>query len=95
MKNLRNEKDQNLAAELSHIIAERRGMEKREKELKAYFKEKAGDDIAIKAGDILILLTEKSRESLDRKLLTADFGAEKLAPYIKTTSYVQVDVKGA
>ena len=84
-----------LAAELLKAIEQRKQFERRESELKDYFKTKMGnmnlDTISV--GGILVSLVEKSRSGLDRKALVAAFGEDVINQYEKQTQYTQVDVK--
>ena len=96
MKNLRGKEAQEKAMELSHLIAERKENKKKEDQLKAWFKEKAGNKaMMIKAGDVIIDIRDKESTSLDRKALISKFGEKKIEPFIRTTSYLTVETKGA
>ncbi len=90
MKTIRAKSDIEKANELFELIEARKEIERKERELKDYFK--AMGEAAIKANDILITLTEKERTNLDRKALQAFMG-DKLVEFETTTEYVQVDVK--
>ena len=90
-----NKSDASLALELKEMIDQRRAIEKREQELKSYFKTKLtnlGHDTAT-IGGILISLITKSRTDIDRKAIAAQFGADFLKSYERKTAYMQVDVK--
>ncbi len=93
MKTLKRQDYIDQAIELSHIIAERKIIEKRESELKDLFKGLADGDSAIKCGDVLIVFSQCERESLDRKALEAHFGKEAVAEFVKVTEYVKTEVK--
>lgn len=58
------------ANELFNVIEQRKTLEKREKELKASFKELLGEETAIDANGILISVTSRERKSLDKKALS-------------------------
>ncbi len=95
MKTLRSKTDIDLAIELSHVIAERRTLEKRETELKDYFKNKINDFGVIRVGDVIIVLSECERESLDRKALETELGVDRVKEFVNITTYTKLEVKGA
>ena len=84
-----------IANELVEVIELRRQLERKEQELKNYFKTHLSnlniDTVTV--GGVLISLVEKNRSSLDRKALDVAFGNEVISRYEKVTQYVQVDVK--
>jgi len=82
------------AKELLATIRTRRELEKKETELKDFFKEKNTDGF-IDAGGVLVTFTNKTRTSLDRKALEAHFGKDVIARFENSTPYCQVDVKEA
>lgn len=87
--------DAELAIELKAVIDQRRVIEKREEELKSYFKTKLtnlGNDTA-SLGGVLISLVSKSRTDIDKKAITAQMGADFLKQFEVKTSYIQVDVR--
>lgn len=87
--------DLTLAQELQAVIEERRLIEKREANLKNYWKtrlENLGLD-SIMLGGVLISLSSKSRNSLDRKALVAAFGEDGIKAFDKITKYIQLDVR--
>ncbi len=87
-------RDAVLANELLELIEARKVIERREKELKQYFKTKLdniGHDTA-SLGGVLISLVTKERRDLDKKSLKAHFG-DLIKSFEKTTRYLQVDVK--
>lgn len=87
--------DVELALELKALIAQRRLVEKREKELKEYFKTRLaslGHDTA-NLGGVLISLMTKVRTDIDKKGLLAQYGPDFLTPFETKTGYIQVDVK--
>ena len=88
--------DAALAIELKEVICQRRIIEKREDELKSYFKTKLtslGHDTA-SLGGILISLLSKTRTDIDRKAIACQMGADFLKRFETKTQYMQVDVKG-
>lgn len=86
-----------IANELLEVIEQRRQLDRREEELKSYFRTRLKglnvDTVTI--GGILISLVEKSRSSLDRKALEVAFTYEVISRYEKITTYTQVDIKQA
>lgn len=90
-----NKSDALLANELKDLIEQRKVIVKREQELKSYFKTKLinlGHDTAT-IGGILISLIDKVRKDIDRKAISAQYGADFLKQFETKTKYVQVDVK--
>lgn len=86
--------DTTLAIELHQIILQRRAIEKREQELKTFFKTKLsslGVD-TVTTGGILIKLVDRSRTDIDRKALMAVLGPDTVKQFERTTTYLQVDV---
>lgn len=79
------------AKRLAKLIEDRKAIEKEEAELKKYFKGEIEGGV-LEAGDVVITIEVKSRESLDREALEAELGS-KLKKYIKVTEYEQVNVK--
>jgi hypothetical protein len=87
--------DAELAIELKAVIDQRRAIEKREEELKSYFKTKLGNlghDIA-NLGGVLISLVSKSRTDIDKKAIAGQMGADFLKRFEVKSRYIQVDVK--
>lgn len=87
--------DAMLAKELNQVIQDRRALEKREAELKDFFKTRMsamGTD-TLSVGGILVSMVSKARSGLDAKALTVALGEDKIAEFQKVTEYVQVDVK--
>lgn len=95
MKVLRKDEYKAKAKKLSEYIQKRRDLEKMEKELKEEFKGLMGDDLECKVGDYLMLLTEKTRKSLDKKKLVAKLGADKVKAFESETTYYTFDIKQA
>lgn len=83
------------AITLMRVIDERKSIEKEEKELKEFFKSYLSQEgeAAVLAGNVLIIISEKERASLDTDLMKTD-GID-LKKYEKKTKYQQVDVKVA
>jgi hypothetical protein len=80
------------AKDLLNTIRTRRELEKKESELKEFFKTKNTDGF-IDADGVLVTFTDKKRTSLDRKALEAKFGKDVIAQFEVTTEYTQIDVK--
>lgn len=83
------------AIELMQIIDRRRELDKQEKAIKDFFKaycEQEGET-ALLAGQILIIISEKERTTVDMEKMKAD-GIE-LKKYERVTKYKQMDVKRA
>lgn len=83
-----------LAQELLSVIEQRKALEKRESELKTYFKDELGNkpDL-LEAGNVVIMLIEKARTSLDKEGLTNKFGIAVISEFEKTTTYLETQVK--
>jgi hypothetical protein len=96
MKNLRSDENLRLASELSNVIAKRKEYEKRERELKDYFLNLADNKAGLlKIGEVLIVITDCERATLDRKALEAKYGADKIKAFDKVTTYLKTEVKAA
>jgi hypothetical protein len=95
MKTVRSEKEEQMAIQLMHAIAERKEIVKQEEKLKEFFKTKYAGENFIKIGDVIIQLSEKSRENLSKDKLIAAFGEDKISPFITVSSYIQLEIKGA
>lgn len=80
------------ADRLLTLITTRREIEKEESELKEYFKHEIKDGV-LEAGSVVITIENKSRESLDKKLLEQQMGAEFVKTFMLVTEFQQVDVK--
>ena len=80
------------ARELAKVIEIRKIAEKKESELKDYFKDELKEDNAIQAGDVLIIAKERERKGLDRKELFNVFGEEMMAKFETVTTYTQIEV---
>lgn len=80
------------ANELKNVIDDRRELEKVEKKLKTFFKDLIGDDGAIQCGDILIMVENCQRSSLDQKALSE---VVDLDNYRTTTDYKKLNIKAS
>lgn len=80
------------AKELLSLIVARRDMEKKEAELKDYFKAEITDGV-LEAGKVIITLETKTRTSLDKKAMEEALGKDTVARFEKMTQYQQVNVQ--
>lgn len=92
MTSLRSKKDMEMARALYEINELRKDFAKREKEIRDYFKGKLGSNGAAKAGEYLIITSEKSRRDLDRKALAEVIDLEK---FQVEKSYCTLEIKKA
>ena len=81
------------AIELYELTEQRRAIEKREKELKEFFKEEIGEGGALNAGPIIILLENCQRTSLDKKQLVIELGAERVKKFERVTYFKKFTLK--
>lgn len=95
MKQIRNETEIKYAAELFKLVQERKDLEKRESELKMYFKTKYPTENALKLADIVVNLTEKERTNIDKTAIQLFLGIDKFKSFEVVSTYVQVDVRKA
>jgi Tfp pilus assembly protein PilV len=79
------------ANRLMEINSMRKQLEREETELKNMFK--SSGISSFETDMAIILVSEKSRESLDRAALEVKLGSEVVQEFVKTTTYLQVDVK--
>lgn len=93
MKTVRSKKMIEMVAELAEIVEQRRELAKKEKQLKAQLDVALENEEAMKAGQWLVTATEKTRSSLDRKALEAEYGADEITRFEKVTTYRQIDLK--
>ena len=81
MKQLTKAKDIKKATELAKIIEMRRFLDKKEAELKSYFKDLMGlTDVILIGNDWIIMLDTQTRTLLDKEKLQKDLG-EKIHAY--------------
>lgn len=93
MKNIKNKNEIEMAKELLKINELRKELSRKESEIKDYFKAKFEGESAVKLGEIILLLTESERRSLDRKSLEKDLGIQRVRKYEILTNYVKLEVK--
>lgn len=82
-----------LAIELFELQESHRAIEKRLEELKSHFKTVIGNESGINAGNILILLDDCTRTSLDRKSLEKEIGSEVVKRHEKVTHFKKFVIK--
>lgn len=80
------------AKELYKLAEERKAIEKREAELKEFFKGLLTKGV-IEADEYAVVIEECERTGLDRPALEAEFGAAKIKKFEKVTEYTKVTVK--
>lgn len=79
--------------ELYDVSRRRRDLEKQETALKDFFKEQAnGEDFEFTYDDLVVKVTSKSRESLDRTVVAAMLSRPKFESCLKTSTYQEVSV---
>lgn len=94
MKKTVKKENVNFAKELSELIDKRKKLEKREKELKNFFKSLLLDSNAMQIGDFVLTLDDCKRSSFDNDLLK-DLLGPKIDDYKKVTHYKKLDIKKA
>lgn len=87
---MKNKAATNLAQELYEIIEARKELDKREREIKDYFKSLGEENLHI--GGYLIVQKECVNSYLDRARLAADKGDEFVAKYLRITTYTRLEV---
>lgn len=95
MRNLSSKEALHNAVLLMAIIEQRRIAEKKEKELKEFFRAEAQGEGSILAGDILITFSNEERAILDKKSLITAFGENVIKQFERITEYIKIDVKKA
>lgn len=81
------------AEELLNILENIKQLKIREEELKAEFKNDIGQGL-LEAGNVIILIEQKQRSSIDREKLEAKLGIDRVKnEFEKVTEYLQVNVK--
>lgn len=81
-----------LAEELLTILENIKQLKIREEELKTQFKNTFRVGL-LEAGNVIILIEKLKRSSIDRDLLEARYGIDKVKRFEKITEYLQVNVK--
>lgn len=79
--------------QLNECIENRKANEKVEKELKAVLKELMGTDMTLEAGDLMVVVEERSRTDVDKKALLAIVGPDVVAQCSKSTTYDIISIK--
>lgn len=80
------------AEALLAIVEQRKELERKEAELKAYFKDELSNGV-IEAGNVIIIIEQCTRTTIDRAKLELKIGAEMLKEFEKTTEYSQLKVQ--
>ena len=95
MKQTQSKKHLENAAKLISLIEKRKKIEKEEKELKSHFKAHMNEigELNLKAGNIMINLTDVIKTSLDKKALINDHGEDFVKKYENQTEYQKMEVK--
>jgi vacuolar-type H+-ATPase subunit I/STV1 len=78
------------AQELFNLISEMKILEERSKALKEYFKD-AIESGVLEAGNVIIVVEDRQRTNIDKKLLEKDLG--DISKYETVTEFKQVSVK--
>ena len=80
-------------AELHEVSRKRKDLEKQEAALKDWFKAEAkGEDCEFHSGDLVVKVTTKSRESLDRVIVQGMLSRPKFESCLRTSLYVEVSL---
>lgn len=77
-------------AEIRDII---KSLSKEQEEIRTQIKGLMGDDNLLEAGELIVLLSERSRKNLDVESIVADHGPEFLEDYYENISYQIMEVK--
>lgn len=92
MRSLTSKDAQQKAQRLYELIQQRLDAEKNEKALKTYFKDILGDESAVRVGEYIVTVVNKSRQVLDRDILVEKFGEEAIREFEKPLKYQEVSV---
>lgn len=95
LKLLKNDSDQQKAALLFDLIEQRKEMEKKEKELKDYFRSVlSADQInVVHVGGYIVSVADRVTTTIDRKLMAEILGDDEVRKYEKKTPYQILDIK--
>lgn len=94
MKTTKKQENIGMANELISAIERQKNLEKHIEQLKSALKAELGDESAMQVGDdILILLADAVRSSIDSERLAADIGAVEVEKYLKVTNYKKFSIK--
>lgn len=94
MRVLKNPDDIAKAILLAEVNEEKRNLERQEKKLKEYFKGLRGDEMSIRAGEILFTFTECHKTELDKEKVQKMLG-DKIALCEVDTTYFTMDIRKA
>lgn len=93
MKKTRSSKVTEMASRWFKAKAQLKKLKAEVDECKDFFYAKLGDEEALSCGKFVVTSTAKSQTTVDRAKLTDALGIEGVAKYLKTTNFVQLDVK--
>jgi len=82
-----------LVARLNEVIEMRRALEKEEAVLKSEIKGMMKEVSVLEAGDLMVLLSQRTRKDLDKQMLAHDFGAEFFNKYERASTYQILEIK--
>jgi hypothetical protein len=82
-----------LVARLNEVIEMRRALDKEEAAIKSEIKAMMKDMNVLEAGPLMVVLSERTRKTLDVQMLAHDFGAEFFNKYERPTTYQVLEVK--
>lgn len=94
MKVIKNEKIIELAKRFDEARALEKSIQTELKTMRESLIAAMGDEASAKVGELLLILSERSRTDLDKKALQADLG-DKLAKYERQSSYRILEIKQA
>lgn len=93
MKHTKSQAKIDKAKELEELVRMRKKFERAERELKDFFKNEIGDSGGIVAGDVVIVVAEKERRSVNKELLVLEHGKDFVKNYERVTQYKQLEIK--
>ncbi len=82
-----------LLDELLEIMDKLKALREREEEIKAWAKVNIGPGKSLETENVLCFVEAKERASIDRALLEAKLGAEKIKAFENVTKFLQVNIK--
>ncbi len=80
------------AQKLLSVIEQRKELDKLERELKQEFIRTMGVETVLVAGNVLMILSERSRHGIDAEMIRRDLGPEVVKKYESHSTYLQLDV---
>jgi hypothetical protein len=94
MKTIRSQNIIELVARFDEARAIEKSVQAELKNMRESLIAAMGDEASAKAGEFLLLLSERVRTDLDKKALAADLG-DKLKTYEKASTYQILEIKKA